>query len=1467
MQAAYWVGRQSVATRGCVAAHLYAEFDGQGLEPDRLRRAVARLGDIHPMLRLCVSADGLQAIGEAEVALDVDDFSVLGAQGAEAVLAAKRQAKTHQRLPIHLGRACEFSLSLLAGGRCRLHVDTDMIAVDPQSFRRLMEDLAHLYEGADAPARPAAFSYFDYLACLEADDELAARRERDRAWWRTRLSRLPPAPALPAPEGPAEGVRSARLAARLGQAEREALRATARRHRLTLSTLMLGLFAAVLGAATGSRPFRLNVPLFHRTLYGEGVNELVGEFANPLILAIEPAVGESLATFCRDVGAEMTRAISHSAYPGPSIMRDLSRRDGGVALAPVVFTAGLDLGGELFSERVARTFGTMGFVISQGPHVALDAQVACADGGILVNWDVRLDVLPETWVNALFETYLACARQVARAPDTMQRPVASLLAAAGQEDAPAMDQDVASARALTPLQRAYLLGRGDQFPLGGVAMQEFRDYRGRLDISRFRQRLSQLVHDQPCLRTSIDRDALTQHISGEDLLNLDEIDLRAMPPAQAWQRIEAMREDYAHHLHDPGVPPWHMLVFHLPEPPEDGGDSHVVFVRFDALVVDGRSIAAILRQLFGSNAPARPAPPVQPDAAPLALAARREADAAYWARKLETACEPPRLPWKRPLESIKASRYERQSLALPREDLAGLTRAGAAHNLFRHAVLTAVILEALSHWTGEGGLTVGIPVAPPTGALGNESSFIAVTYRPGQGSLAQKARLLQDDTLEGLEHLAFSGVDISRLLLNRNAAGPALPVIVTNGLSWEVLPSDSPMRWHGGLTQTPQVALDIRFGLDERKNLLLCADYAREALDGELVRAFLAAIARAVAAVSRRGTLQLGAGDFLDLGHYGYNDRPTSLQPVGFLARIARHLFEGGAGNTALICGERRLSYAELGEQVARLVAGLRAKGLRRGDVVAVCLPRSPEHVMVTLACSLSGLVWVPIDAGSPPERIAYLLRNCQPALVVGLGSAAGFEALPVEALLQTEPVDWRPASVFLTELSASEEAAYYLYTSGTTGKPKCVVISNRATWSVIDHTQQFWDVGPEDVFMSVTPLHHDMSVFDIYGALSAGATLVMPAVGEEKDAIRWNRLVEQHGVTLWCSVPAILEMLLACRRGGELRSLRLIAQGGDYIKPAVIGELRRSHPAARLISLGGPTETVIWSIWHEIVTDDTAIVPYGRPLPGTSYFVLDERGGHCPPYAVGRIHTAGINVALGYLEDGRLDQNDFVTVADQAGRPVRAFRTGDLGFYRADGTLIFAGRINGYVKIRGVRVSLPDIENELAGHAALRHVLVVDIPGGDGGELALAALYVSESGTDVPVADLRAFARRRLPETHVPVRFQRVEALPLSPNGKPDRKRARQLLAARNAGVGDGHAAATSPSSGARILDIYLSVLGKSPQAGLDESADFLAMGLRPSHLKAVAGRISGEFGIQLSLDRLVRCRNARQVEALLAR
>jgi len=1018
---------------------------------------------------------------------------------------------------------------------------------------------------------------------------------------------------------------------------------------------------------------------------------------------------------------------------------------------------------------------------------------------------------------------------------------------------------------LTSLQRAYLLGRSDYVPLGGVAMQEFREYRGRFDPSLLERRLTLLAERHESLRTVIDRKTYSRHVLDTPSVDFVSVDLSNFSPDEADRKILDLKQEFSHQLFDLTAPPWRAVAFRLPEPSEKTGDTCAVFLRFDALILDGFSIAALMVELFEDKrleTPAHSALPATPERGKI------DADAAYWKTKLQGYEHAPRLPWTQSPETIRTSRYDRAGLVLDKDRFRKLSRLGARNGLFQNTTLSAVVLEVVSHWLNEGVLHVGIPAAPQTsGAFANRSTFFAVAWEATEASaLPARAQALQKDVLEGLEHLSFSGVEINRFLLDRSGAdgGVALPVVLTNGLSWPTLSPDHAMRLQDGLTQTPQVAIDIRLSASSKGDLLIDFDYAVEAVDGALVQDVLTAIDKAVTRICETGDFRFSGRDILDFSHYRFNAPEEDYAVCGYLSRIAENLFKAQPENPALIYGARRLSYADLGKGVHKAMTFLEKQQLDAGNIIVLSLPRSPEQTMLALACAFRGIIWVPVDACAPEDRLKFLYDNCKPDLVIGSKPVEGHEVVSVDTVLNVE-AEKDPFSLAqpLQDLSASSRAAYYLYTSGTTGKPKCVVLSNRSTDNVVGSTNADWNIASNDVFISVSPLHHDMSVYEIFGCLTAGATLVQPVQGEEKDARRWNQLVAEHKVTVWSSVPTIFEMLLSCRQGDELKSLRHINQGGDYLKPAVIAELRQTNPEARLSSIGGPTETTIWSIWHRIGPEDTGNIPYGRPLPANRYFILNEQGGHCPVGVVGRIHSSGVNTAPGYLENGELYQQDFVTIRDEHGEAVRAFRSGDRGTYRRDGTILFDSRVQGYIKVRGVRISIPDVENELVRHPEISRVLLTDLGDEQRGETELGALYVPAAGSALTDAELRAFARQHLQESHVPSRLLKVDSLPLSANGKPDRREARRLFSNTPIERPQARPPRTRQES-RRVLDIYLDVVGDRQKQPVDGSTDFLSMGLLPSHLKSISVRINAEFGVALLPRQLLSCRNANQVQQL---
>ncbi|KLO44597.1 peptide synthetase [Mycobacterium nebraskense] len=418
MQHAMWVGRQDNQQLGGVAGHLYVEFDGGPLDPERLRAAAAALARRHPMLQVQFLPDGTQHIAATrdEFPVAVEDLRHLTGDEVDQRLAAIRDAKSHQHLD---GTVFELALTRLPGERSRLHVDLDMQAADAMSYRTLMADLAALYVGHDLPA--LSYTYRQYRHAIEAEEARPQpARDAAREWWAQRIPQLPDPPTLPT-TGDRSSRRSTRLWHWLGPETRDALFSRAHARGLTPAMTLAASFANALARWSTTSRFLLNVPLFGRQPLHPDVDSLVGDFTSSLLLDVDLTGTRTAAARAVAVQDAMRTAAAHSAYPGLSVLRDLSRHRGTQVLAPVVFTSALGLGA-LFSREVTDQFGTPGWIISQGPQVLLDAQVTEFDGGVLVNWDVREGIFAPGVVDAMFAYHIDELLRLASSDDSWDLP-------------------------------------------------------------------------------------------------------------------------------------------------------------------------------------------------------------------------------------------------------------------------------------------------------------------------------------------------------------------------------------------------------------------------------------------------------------------------------------------------------------------------------------------------------------------------------------------------------------------------------------------------------------------------------------------------------------------------------------------------------------------------------------------------------------------------------------------------------------------------------------------------------------------------------------------------------------------------------------------------------------------------------------------------------------------------------------
>jgi amino acid adenylation domain-containing protein len=479
-------------------------------------------------------------------------------------------------------------------------------------------------------------------------------------------------------------------------------------------------------------------------------------------------------------------------------------------------------------------------------------------------------------------------------------------------------------------------------------------------------------------------------------------------------------------------------------------------------------------------------------------------------------------------------------------------------------------------------------------------------------------------------------------------------------------------------------------------------------------------------------------------------------------------LFRAQAGRTpdavAVMHDDRSLTYAELNAAANRLAHRLVERGVEAGDRVTVLVPRSIELVIAELAVLKAGGVYVPIDPSAPAERIAFMVADSASRIVLGLSGAALPELAGVERMDVDAPGEGRSDDLHVER--ASTDAAYVMYTSGSTGEPKGVVIGHQGITRLVINNGYAAFGSDDRVAFAANPAF-DATTMEVWAPLVNGGCIVVVGQHVMLDPPAFATLLKEKRVTALFITTAVFNQY-AASIPQALAGLRYLMTGGEAADPSSFARVLNEGGLDTVIHCYGPTETTTFAITHPVthVAEGARSVPLGGPIGNTRIYILDETGEPVPVGVAGELYIGGPGVALGYLNRPELTAEKFV--ADRFTGEGRLYRTGDLGRWLADGTIEFMGRNDHQVKIRGFRIELGEIEARLAEHPEVRETMVLareDVPG----DKRLVAYYVAETAMDAEA--LRAHLSAGLPDYMVPAAYVWMERLPLTPNGKVDRK------------------------------------------------------------------------------------------------
>jgi amino acid adenylation domain-containing protein len=864
-----------------------------------------------------------------------------------------------------------------------------------------------------------------------------------------------------------------------------------------------------------------------------------------------------------------------------------------------------------------------------------------------------------------------------------------------------------------------------------------------------------------------------------------------------------------------------------------------------------------------------------------------EREIAFWREQL--AGLPPRLdlPTDRPRPAVQSFRGAIRPFRLPD----AITRHAEALSRRDGATLFMVLLAGfqalLARWSDQSDLAVGSPVAGRNrvetegligffvntlvlrGDLGGEPTFRELLARVRNTALAAHAH--QDVPFERL---------IQELAPERSLAQTPLfqVVLMLQNAPVESLEiEDLRLRPVGGTGTTAKFDLTVSLG-EQDSGLSGTAEYATDLFDAatidRLTGQFERLLGAAFAAPDRTAAeLPLLSSAERHQVLVEWND--TAVNPgLDAEAVLIHQPFEAWARRTpgaiAAVCGGESLTYGEVEEQANLLAHHLTALGIGPGALVGIHLRRSLAMIPALLAVLKAGAAYVPLEVGHPPARLRWILETLEISCVVTeTAQIEAVRALGVAGLTDVVCVDQSfpqrhpegeprepegsgraepsrhpdPSARPSRQDDVADDLAYIIFTSGSTGTPKGVMVRHRPVMNLLRWAHRTFAFSPADRVLFVASLAFDLSVFDIFGLLGAGGSIRIATEDEVRDPQRLLRALAEEPITFWDSAPAALEQTVPFLAGIDPQArpaLRLVFLSGDWIPVTLPDRIPARFPDARIIALGGATEATVWSNVFPVGAVDPSWVsiPYGRPIDNARYHVLDARLAPCPIGVPGDLYIGGGCLADGYAREPELTAQKFIPDPwgdfwETSGSLL--YRTGDRARSRPDGTLEFLGRRDTQVKIRGFRIELGEIEAALAALPGVREAVVV---------MREDRLVAYVTG-DAAIETLRESLRERLPDQMIPAAFVGLDALPLTANGKVDRK---ALPAPEWQRDVDSYIAPRTPVEEV-LAGIWAELLGVLGVERIGASDHFFELGGHSLLATQMMSRLQTSFGVEMPL------------------
>lgn len=849
----------------------------------------------------------------------------------------------------------------------------------------------------------------------------------------------------------------------------------------------------------------------------------------------------------------------------------------------------------------------------------------------------------------------------------------------------------------------------------------------------------------------------------------------------------------------------------------------------------------------------------------------------YWESRLPDFPPPPELPQVHGMERRCRSRLQRRELVLPFETWQGFKKNASKYGLTSSNAIICAYAEVISVWSGSqyfilsNMMTRRLPLhSQIKEVLGNFATLYPLEVDLREPTpFWKRAIRLQEQVLRDANNRYWGGMKVMQAL-NRLKGEPGrapCPFVVGSGIVMERFP-----KFDFSCLETSQTLLDHQFWELSDGSFYAVWDLLEEFFPPGLIDAMWRGFRNFLVRLGRDEQLWervvIDVVTYTDLARRIDRNRTCVPIPQGRLEDRLSAQAALQADRPALIRNSGNVSYGDLFNRSRNMSITLHAKGISAGQRVAILAEKGLDLMVAAFGILGAGGTYVPLDPSLPADRIRYMLRNCEAKLAVTQSKFSSSDAWPAGLDLvfadATEAYSSPGGPFEYGGLKSAEDLAYIIYTSGSTGEPKGVMIDHRGALNTIADINNRYGVCSDDVLFGVSSFGFDLSVYDLFGSVEVGASLVYPDPESGLNPAHWLEMVLLHKVTVWNSVPALMSLLAeaAERQGVIMDSIRLVLLSGDWIPVDLPAAIRKVCPNARLVSLGGATEASIWSIYYDIDSVDPRwiSIPYGYPLANQTWEVRDPQGRPAPVWTPGELCIGGIGLAKGYLGDPERTAERF-PVDPATGE--QFYRTGDRGRYLPDGCIEFLGRIDSQVKIQGHRIELGEVEAALLEHSAVKAAVVsVSTAGATSVKQLVAYVVLGDNAPNFPEA-LEDYLREKLPGYMVPTAWALIENLPLTRNGKVDRSALAKIdPISRAAGPSSAIYVAPRNRVESELVEVWSGVLKRT---GVGIRDDFFDLGGQSFDAVRILGIIKEKFGKSLSLGEIFQGRNIESLAAIL--